>query len=277
MMRRNESFYMMIDSHNRFTRFWDLRAITQVMNLIKGGVSKPVLSHYPDAWRNPGDPIEARNGEGGAAGSKAGNATIGPQPPLDGRRATAYLCKAKFLQTGIPRLDGLMVPVTLDKRPRPQPWAAAGFIFAPAKLPSEVPFDPYLDYLFDGEEILYSVRMWTHGWDIYSPGENILFHYYYRRKSKRVFQDTRGWAPSQLRSIHRVQHILKLNPVRPDLTSHSRVTGVGPPPKNSRVFLKLDVYGLGTNRTLKQYWEYAGGDPVKRTFDKDFCKKHYNG
>lgn len=27
----------------------------------------------------------------------------------------------------------------------------------------EVPFDPLLPYLFDGEEILYSVRLWTHG------------------------------------------------------------------------------------------------------------------
>ncbi len=28
----------------------------------------------------------------------------------------------------------------------------------------EVPFDPELPYLFMGEELLYSARLWTHGW-----------------------------------------------------------------------------------------------------------------
>lgn len=29
--------------------------------------------------------------------------------------------------------------------------------------PQEVPFDPELPYLFMGEELLYSARIWTHG------------------------------------------------------------------------------------------------------------------
>jgi UDP-GlcNAc:polypeptide alpha-N-acetylglucosaminyltransferase len=28
----------------------------------------------------------------------------------------------------------------------------------------EVPFDPELPYLFMGEELLYSARLWTAGW-----------------------------------------------------------------------------------------------------------------
>eukprot|EP00658_Telonema_sp_P-2_P049493 TRINITY_DN3764_c0_g1_i4.p1 TRINITY_DN3764_c0_g1~~TRINITY_DN3764_c0_g1_i4.p1 ORF type:complete len:225 (+),score=33.19 TRINITY_DN3764_c0_g1_i4:81-755(+) len=48
--------------------------------------------------------------------------------------------------------------------------------------------DPYLDYVFDGEEITYSIRMWTHGWDIFSPNENILYHYYGRKKAKRFWE-----------------------------------------------------------------------------------------
>ncbi|GIL54102.1 hypothetical protein Vafri_9656 [Volvox africanus] len=38
---------------------------------------------------------------------------------------------------------------------QPVPFAAAGFMFAPARVLEDVPFDPSLDYLFHGEEALY--------------------------------------------------------------------------------------------------------------------------
>jgi hypothetical protein len=30
----------------------------------------------------------------------------------------------------------------------------------------DVPFDPYLPWIFMGEEIALSLHAWTHGWDI---------------------------------------------------------------------------------------------------------------
>jgi Glycosyltransferase (GlcNAc) len=47
--------------------------------------------------------------------------------------------------------------------PLQTPFAAAGFLFYAGHILREVPFDPHLPYLFDGEEILYSARLWTHG------------------------------------------------------------------------------------------------------------------
>lgn len=38
----------------------------------------------------------------------------------------------------------------------------------------EMPIDPHLPYLFDGDEILFSVRLFTHGWDIYTPTKNVV-------------------------------------------------------------------------------------------------------
>lgn len=289
MLRKNESFFMMIDSHNRFASSWDLRVRNQYRLLRMRNVSKPVLSHYPESWRNPEDSeadaapppgLNDRQQQQRPKGGTVASSSKPPPPPpapLDGRRTTTYLCKAKFLMSGIPRFDGMVVTTLPDRRPRPQPFAAAGFLFASMRVVSEVPFDPYLDYLFDGEEALYSARLWTHGYDIFSPGENILFHYYYRRKSKRVFRDTKAWLVPQLRSIHRVQHIMQLHPVSRDMNSIGRVTGAGPPDANSRVFRELNLYGLGTNRTLAQYWTYSGGDPVKRVFTRDFCKQFFLG
>ena len=61
------------------------------------------------------------------------------------------------------------------------PFVAAGFLFAPASFLHEVPFDPFLPYIFMGEEISMSARLWTAGYDIFSPTVNVLNHYYVRR------------------------------------------------------------------------------------------------
>eukprot|EP00662_Eupelagonemidae_sp_cell21_P058275 gene58275-biopygen64036 len=51
---------------------------------------------------------------------------------------------------------------------------------------TDVPFDPHLPFLFHGEEILLTVRLWTAGYDFFSPGENVLFHHYYRSGRPRM-------------------------------------------------------------------------------------------
>ena len=45
----------------------------------------------------------------------------------------------------------------------------------------QVPFDPLLPWIFMGEEISMSARLWTSGYDIFSPTTNVLNHYYVRR------------------------------------------------------------------------------------------------
>ena len=45
----------------------------------------------------------------------------------------------------------------------------------------QVPFGPLLPYIFMGEEISMSARLWTSGYDIFSPTTNVLNHYYVRR------------------------------------------------------------------------------------------------
>ena len=65
--------------------------------------------------------------------------------------------------------------------PKHAPFVAAGFFFAPAIFLHEVPFDPFLPWIFMGEEISMSARLWTAGYDIFSPTINVLNHYYVRR------------------------------------------------------------------------------------------------
>jgi UDP-GlcNAc:polypeptide alpha-N-acetylglucosaminyltransferase len=201
---------------------------------------KSVLSHYPEAWNNPEDDAKAAN------------------QPLDNRPTTTHLCRAKMLDhEGFIRLDGIVV--RRPKAPMPQPWASAGLLFAAGELLTEVPFDPNLDFLFDGEEVTFSARMWTHGWNIYSPSENIMYHYYYRTKAKRYW------------SLLPPDHALRLEKAKRRVQQTLQVWKKGTTelliPENQSV--DLGVYALGTERPIADWYKYANIDRVHWTVKFD--------
>nr|ACI16047.1 hypothetical protein [Bodo saltans] len=244
LMYRGETFLFMMDSHNRFVTHWDHIIVKMYQGL---PTAKGVLSHYPEAWNNPQD----------------GEAT---NAPLDSRKTTTYLCTSKYIPEGFPRFDGFVVHKTT--KPRPQPYAAAGFLFADARVIFEVPFDPHLNYVFDGEEILYSVRMWTHGWDIFSPNENIMYHYYYRKKAKKFWSLLpHDWVTHRDRAIRRIQFLLNATK---DKTTERVVPA---DTQEEYVIVDLDKYGLGKSRTLAEYYEFAGLDHVNKKVENKFCPK----
>ena len=65
-----------------------------------------------------------------------------------------------------------------EPRPTQIPFVAAGFFFTRAEFLRDVPFDPFMPWLFMGEEIALSMRAWTHGWNIYAPRKNLISHQY---------------------------------------------------------------------------------------------------
>ena len=241
LLYRGQKYFLMVDSHNYFIPFWDMvlvRMYKEAADLatVKG---KLVLSHYPDQYNN-------------ISGFRYDRAT------------TSYLCRAKYLpEFGYLRLDGMIVEN--QPRPMPQPWAAAGFLFASAALIEEVPFDPYLDFLFDGEEILYSVRMWTHGWDIFSPNRNVMFHSYLRNGSPKVWSEVADWAIRQAQSVKRVQTILR------SVKKGTQTLLAEESTLSSRARSELRKYGLGSSRSLAEWNEFAGVDPVAYQLTKNRC------
>jgi hypothetical protein len=244
-MYNGEKYFMMLDSHNTFVTHWDTTILYIYRNLVPS--KKGVLSHYPEGWERSNPKF---------------------QSIMDRKTTTTYMCTAKFVEgLGYLRFDGFVFNTAL--RPRPQPWAAGGFLFASAELPKEVPFDPHLDYIFDGEEIAYAARMYTHGWDVFSPNRNILFHYYYRPKSKKYGHGSAPakWDERKHQSEKRVQLLLKAVKKGTD----ERLV---PDDYNDTVVTQeIAKYGLGTERTLDQYWKWAGVDPKAYTIDKmKFCK-----
>jgi UDP-GlcNAc:polypeptide alpha-N-acetylglucosaminyltransferase len=189
-----------------------------------------------------------------------------------------YLCEARFdyPELGYPVLQSREVNVSVA--PMLQPYVAAGFLFTDGSVVESVPFDPHLPYIFHGEEILLSARLWTSGYDFYAPNVNMLYHYYYRPGAKKFWNDTDFPLPEehwgeQEASTKRIQLLLETyDYVMPSLRRGRRLRRMVPDeaPADEPLVVRQDLalYGLGPTRTLQAYWEFAGLDMYERTVNR---------
>jgi hypothetical protein len=120
----------------------------------------------------------------------AENPVISTYPPdstMNWRDTTGMrICDSEFASSQIEWQIIRLLPSRIFEKSPPAippyaPFIAAGFFFGSAKFLHEVPFDPLLPWIFMGEEISMSARLWTAGYDIFAPTINILNHYYVRR------------------------------------------------------------------------------------------------
>ncbi|CAG9567175.1 conserved hypothetical protein [Leishmania major strain Friedlin] len=262
LLYRGEDMTLVLDSHNRFRPMWDVLGATMLRRLED---PKAVLSHYPESYR----------GE---------EADFQPY-----RTTTAYLCRAHFMNKfGYLRLNGIVIrsasefaknnvyndpyvrvqsaeidPATNHRLP--QPWVAGGFLMSFATIFRDVPFDPHLPYIFDGEEVLYSMRLWTHGYNIYTPARGLCFHIYTRSSAPKVWSETPQWYTTQTRVRQRIQFFLQTRPLnKEDVLVPANTT-------NPYVIIDSSRYGMGKQRTVAQWYDYAGVDPIKYKLDGRWC------
>ena len=153
-----ETYYMQSDAHLRYAPEWD-RLYHEEM-LASRSYPKSILSSYPPNFQD-GDP-----------------------PYLGGSRG-ARLCSCEFTNAGQTKHGIIRIDTGHDCRkegelqvPYQAAYIAAGFFFTRAEFLTDVPFDPYLPWVFMGEEIALSIRAWTHGWSIYAPRFNYIAHQY---------------------------------------------------------------------------------------------------
>lgn len=159
-----EQWYMQIDSHMSFIQNWDALSIQM---LAQAPSDKPVISHLPPPMTsNLQEKIEI---------------------------AASRLCGPIFatsdIEGQIVRLEGSYNydRVKIDI-PRFAPFVAAGYLIAHSGMLRDVPFDPFLPYLFLGEEILLSARLWTSGYDIFSPTISLVGHHYERNQQPKFWE-----------------------------------------------------------------------------------------
>ena len=148
----------------------------------------------------------------------------------------------------------------------------AGFFAAHASLLGELPFDPYLPFVFMGEEIALTTRFFTNGWDVYAPRVSLFAHQYrpgklglpkFWESTDRTFGSGGSNTKLMLMIVDRVKHVV----------------GYPDPPKNAGVLAHLrdpdgPNYGLGGARPLSRFLDMAGLDMVKQTAStQGWCSK----
>ena len=164
-------------------------------------------------------------------------------------RVTTQICKGKF------EPDGMVSFLSVQHSSRPLPlktyYLAGGFLFGPGHILVNVPYDPHLAYLFWGEELLLAARLWTHGYDIFSPAAAVCSHMYERFDKPNVFVDASNAGKSKAMEGQqqivrdRVKQLLGWAPRTPDQP-------------------EMDKYGMGTARSLESYFRESGIDVKKK-------------
>jgi hypothetical protein len=101
----------------------------------------------------------------------------------------------------------------------------------------EVRYDPEIYFL--GEEIMLTVRAFTHGYDLFHPLEHIVWHEYTRPRRPKHWDDHLRIRGIEVEWHHR------------DAVSRSKVTRFLTAPH-------VGLFGCGVVRTLRDYEAYAG-------------------
>ncbi|MCB1842553.1 MAG: hypothetical protein KDI09_06285 [Halioglobus sp.] len=141
----------------------------------------------------------------------------------------------EFSEQGPVQVMPEAMPGTLgSSRLEPARFLSAHFLFTLGSFCTQVPYDPKL-YFF-GEEPGMAIRAFTHGYDLFHPKEPLLWHYYGRDTERRHWGDNTQWWLRHQRSLLRYQRLIAAG-------GESQT---------------LEDYGLGTQRTLRQYERYAG-------------------
>jgi len=215
---RGEEFVLQIDSHMRFVAGWDEKLLAMLQSCPS---PRPVLSHYPSAFTPP-DRIDSH--------------------------VVSVIYAAGFDEDGMVKLSSIGYdPGSIAAVPLPTPFCAGGFLFGGSDWIREVPYDPYLYFI--GEEISVAVRLYTHGWDLFTPTDVLLYHDYNDRPDRpRHWHDRPDWTSLNARSIARVRHLLGIEANQ-----------------DPEVLREIERFGLGRRRTLSQYEQFAGIDFGKGT------------
>ena len=236
----NQTFYMQIDAHTEFRHGWD----TDLVRMLRATPSYPrsILSTYP----SPGMP-STRDWPRAVS-------------PLDDDTAAPPLCLCTFDRLPASRDMTVRVSSAGTALPRATPprglFIAAGFFFVHSDFLRDVPFDPFLPFIFMGEEIMLTARAWTAGYDVYGTTHDVVRHEYVRKYAVKFWETVNHYyggptAHNALtaRVIRRMHGMLGMGPVAPPLD------------------LALDKYGLGTRRNLSEFSSFSGIDFARHTQD----------
>jgi len=223
LLWEDEDYFFQIDSHSLFVKHWDTIVLDMMHTLEHDHhIQKPILSHYCDTYERY-EEHNRQQQEGGNGGNFA--VTTITQAGYD-NYDMIYFLGAEY------------VPVL--SHPRLSPFVSAQMFFVGSQFLTDVPFDPFLPDLFFGEEILLSVRAFTHGYHVFTPNQNIIFHSYIRDGSPKYWNDL---SIDLHDSLEKVKYLIGLTTTYPSSLPAVLKTS-------------LTTHGVGDYRSVDDYWKW---------------------
>lgn len=225
---QNQDYFLQIDSHTLFEKGWDELCIDQLNKAQEIADNKKIiLSYFPPPFH-----IENKKEISFPKLDKERKPYPTKQVPILNKRQEWTAQRIEFKDQKF-------------LAPEESSTVLAGFIFAPAELIKEVPYDPEISFF--GEEICFAMRAWTRGWDIYSPSKTILYHFYSRGDYRKIWKDKpireMSWTEIELISKQKQMSVL--------------------------CGIEKGIYGAGNTRPLEQY-EIFCGHKFKEFYSIDF-------
>jgi hypothetical protein len=241
---RGEQFYLQVDSHTRFVRHWDVK--------LEADLRRAAQTHHPHGDR---DTAEEEEEEEDAATPRRVCLTNYPPSfdvhtgevdatPLRGPMYVTHLdARDRFVrftsdyiihhdEEGSGGGDELPFPL-LSKG-----WSGC-FSFSSSQIILDAPYDPFLPFLFFGEEMDMFARLFTRGWTMFVPSVPICFSSFDRSYRQTFWGQNPDNALVRF-SRMRLHHKFSLLSVQEELQQGK------------------DVYYLGLKKNMTEFFDYIG-------------------
>ncbi|ETK84287.1 hypothetical protein L915_10732 [Phytophthora nicotianae] len=234
-MIKDEEFCLQLDGHSIFTNGWDENLLKEWKEI---GNEMAVLTTYIHHIHN----FVAENGDNV------------PTKNLD----LPHLCTTMRGGNGLVRTVGASM-IHGSKMPQLEALWGAGFSYNKCHAEKRVPVDSHTLWIFDGEEFLRASRLWTHGYDMYSPSRlgTVVYHNYTS-------------VPARFEGIPMDQ---KIKDKEEEMGINRFKVLVGQPFEGRVSTIELNKYGFGNVRSFKQYLEFSGVTFEQGKKDAESCEQ----
>jgi len=234
---RGEYYVLRINSHTTFTKHWDVEIIEQFEGT---GNEMAILTTYLDEAK---DNLNEKTG-------------------ISEKESRKVLCNAAYEGSGHDRYlryasseqPDLLPAIT--EMPQLQPYFASQFSFARGHLVLTVPHDPNVPLIpTEDEDISMEIRAFTHGYDFYTPQQNVCFDNSSEQSKDEIPKKKRTNSDTNARIIK---------------SSLERLYGILGMTAGEQV-IEDNMFGIGSVRTVKQFNNAFGIHPGERITERNLC------
>lgn len=158
--------------------------------------------------------------------------------PMDKKESKLNEIWRTYIDRFMPEGPIFIFPETIQNskaEPEAARFLSGHFIFTHGDFVKDVPYDPEL--YFHGEETSLAARAFTHGYNIFHLHRPWLWHHYTREGQSRHWDDVPKWEALNKKSFLRYKDLLGMDGAKRK---------------------KIKKFGLGSERTLREYEQYVG-------------------